>query len=95
MYLHFVMSRRLNLKRKKVYQYILEKTGDYINLNKLKSKKCAEIRVMNETEYISSLSGRCISIRSRGKISSILMRNLFYGVEQRLFLNNPRIFLFF
>jgi hypothetical protein len=44
-----------------------------------------------ELEYVYTTEGRCSSHRSRGKISSILVRNTKYGVEQRFFLFNPRL----
>jgi ribosomal protein L19 len=46
-----------------------------------------------ELEYIYTTEGRCSSHRSRGKMSSILVRNKKYGVEQRFFLFNPRLIL--
>jgi hypothetical protein len=44
-----------------------------------------------ELEYIYSSVGRCLSVRSRGKMTSFHIRNIRYGVEQRLFVANPRI----
>jgi hypothetical protein len=44
-----------------------------------------------ELEYIYSSVGRCLSVRSRGKMTSLHVRNIRYGVEQRLFVANPRI----
>jgi ribosomal protein L19 len=46
-----------------------------------------------ELEYVYTTEGRCSSHRSRGKMSSILVRNTKYGVEQRFFLFNPRLLL--
>lgn len=48
-----------------------------------------------ELEYIYANEGRCMSIRSRGKLSSIVVRNKKYGSEQRVFLDNPRLVLFY
>jgi len=46
-----------------------------------------------ELEYIYSSWGRCLSVRSRGKMTSLQIRNIRYGVEQRLFISNPRIII--
>jgi hypothetical protein len=46
-----------------------------------------------ELEYVYMTEGRCSSHRSRGKMSSILVRNTKYGVEQRFFLFNPRLLI--
>jgi hypothetical protein len=48
-----------------------------------------------ELEYEYHLHGRCVSYRSKGKISSIVVRNINYGVEQRIFVNMPRLLIYF
>ena len=56
--------------------------------------KCVTCVFMQKLEYAQTLSGRCISLRSKGKIKSILVRNKKYGVEARFLLNNPRFIIF-
>lgn len=56
--------------------------------------RCVTCVFMQKLEYAQTLSGRCISLRSRGKIKSILVRNKKYGVEARFLLNNPRFIVF-
>lgn len=65
--------------------------------NNLSSSKLngKNIKIMKyeELEYVHSSEGRCMSQRSRGKMSSLLIRNCKYGVETRIFLFNPRVTL--
>lgn len=61
----------------------------------LKSKRCIQIYIFADREYSYKFSGRCISFRSRGKISSLVLRNFSYGIEQRFFTNNPRLVAYF
>ncbi len=64
------------------------------NFNKNFKNRCVTCVFMQRIEYAQTISGRCISIRSRGKIKSIVVRNKKYGVEIRFLLNNPRFVLF-
>lgn len=57
--------------------------------------KCIRVSIFDALEYNHMYEGRCISVRSRGKITSILVRNKKYGVEQRIFVNNPRVLLYY
>jgi ribosomal protein L19 len=57
---------------------------------KLKNRLVFSTR-FEELEYIYSSVGRCLSARSRGKMASLHIRNISYGVEQRLFVSNPRV----
>lgn len=61
----------------------------------LKSKRCLIIYLVASREYTYKMTGRCMSFRSQGKISSLLIRNFSYGVEQRIFINNPRLGIYF
>jgi len=58
---------------------------------KLQSKKCVTIYLIADREYTYKISGRCTSFRSRRNMSSFVIRNFSYGVEQRVFINNPRL----
>lgn len=60
-------------------------------VKKLQSKRCLTIYLVASREYTYKISGRCMSFRSRGKISNFVVRNFSYGVEQRIFINNPRL----
>lgn len=55
--------------------------------------KVIKIAKYQELEYVYNTEGRCISYRSRGKIASVLLRNIKYGTEQRIFVCNPRMVL--
>lgn len=52
---------------------------------------CIAIAFMQRLEYAQSLSGRSTSFRSRGKMSSVVVRNKKYGIEARFILYNPRL----
>lgn len=56
--------------------------------------RCVTCVFIQRLEYAQAVSGRCISIRSKGKVKSILVRNKKYGIEARFILNNPRFVLF-
>lgn len=60
-------------------------------VKKLQAKRCLTIYLIANREYTYKISGRCTSFRSRGKISNFVVRNFSYGVEQRIFVNNPRL----
>lgn len=60
-------------------------------IKKLQSKRCLTFYLIANREYTYKIAGRCTSFRSRGKISSFVVRNSSYGVEQRIFINNPRL----
>jgi hypothetical protein len=53
-----------------------------------------ELKFFQEREYRYTTRGRCISYRSKGKISSIVVRNVAYGTEQRVFINIPRLLVY-
>ncbi len=53
--------------------------------------KTIQLTKFEELEYVFSMEGRCMSFRSRGKMSSVLIRNIKYGAEQRVFVFNPRV----
>ncbi len=55
----------------------------------INSGTCATIYLIADRGYAYKISGRCMSFRSRGKISSFLLRNISYGIEQRIFISNP------
>ena len=46
-----------------------------------------------DLEYVHSIEGRCLSYRSKGKISSIKFRNTKYGTEHIVLVANPRVVL--
>lgn len=55
--------------------------------------KTIKVAKFEELEYVYNTEGRCMSYRSRGKITSVLIRNAKYGVEQRIFIYNPRLII--
>lgn len=82
---------------KKIFFDIHNQTGEvgfFKNIIKKFNKQgCVQISLVGPKEHNINFSGRCISIRSKGKISSIVIRNHSYGVEQRIFCFNPRLFI--
>lgn len=73
---------------------IIHKFNDYEIFDKNFKNRCVTCVFMQKLEYAQALSGRCVSLRSRGKIKSILVRNKKYGIEARFMLNNPRFIVF-
>ncbi len=63
-------------------------------LRKASKYKCITVAYVQKMEHAQRFTGRCISYRSRGKLTSILLRNKSYGVEIRLFVNNPRLLIY-
>lgn len=57
--------------------------------------KVVKMTKVEELAYLHKFAGRCMSIRSRGKITSIKVRNSRFGTEHRLFLYNPGLTLNF
>ena len=80
----------LNRTKKIKNKFLINKLA-YIGSKKLLKNKCISVAFVQKLEYAQSMSGRCVSFRSRGKISSIVLRNKKYGVESRFILNNPRL----
>jgi hypothetical protein len=56
--------------------------------------RCVTCVFMQRIEYAQTISGRCTSIRSKGVVKSIVVRNKKYGIETRFILNNPRLVIF-
>lgn len=56
--------------------------------------RCVTCVFMQRMEYAQALSGRCVSVRSKGVVKSIVIRNKKYGIEARFIINNPRFVLF-
>lgn len=56
--------------------------------------RCVKCVFIQRIEYAQVVSGRCISIRKKGLVKSVLVRNKKYGTESRFILNNPRFILF-
>lgn len=83
--------------RKDKQLYITLAFGDSAALNAEKplalKGKTIKIAKFEELEYVYNTEGRCMSYRSRGKITSVLIRNAKYGVEQRIFIYNPRLII--
>jgi hypothetical protein len=52
-----------------------------------------QILKYEDLEYVHSMEGRCLSYRSKGKMSSVRVRNVKYGTESLIFLGNPRVVL--
>jgi hypothetical protein len=70
--------------------------NSFYNYKNLKTKesvkfKCIQVGFIQRLEYMQSFTGRCISYRSKKKISSVTLRNKKYGVEARFILGNPRL----
>ena len=84
------MSQRALKKYNKILGIQLQVPSSKI-ARKLRSKKCLTVYLIANREYTYKISGRCTSFRSRGKISNLVIRNFSYGVEQRIFINNPRL----
>jgi hypothetical protein len=55
--------------------------------------KCITVAFMQKLEYAQSVSGRCVSFRSKSKITSLVIRNKKYGIEIRFMVNNPRFLI--
>ena len=73
---------------------IIHLFSNFETLDKSFKNRCVTCVFMQKIEYAQTISGRCISLRSRGKIKSILVRNKKYGIEARFLLNNPRFIVF-
>jgi ribosomal protein L19 len=80
------------MKREKNIYQSFHKT-DQSWAKKLLKNRVVRITKFEELEYIITFEGRCMSYRSRGKIASLRLRNSKYGVEQRVFVHNPRLSL--
>jgi hypothetical protein len=55
--------------------------------------KVVEIGTITELEYGYNVVGRCMSYRSRGKITSFVVRDINFGMEHRFFTSNPRLII--
>lgn len=53
--------------------------------------RIVKVIFFQENEYLAINRGRCISYRSRGKMSSIVLRSKPFTTEQRIFVNSPRL----
>lgn len=73
---------------------IIKLFNNFETFDKSFKNRCVTCVFMQKMEYAQTISGRCISLRSRGKIKSILVRNKKYGIEARFLLNNPRFIVF-
>lgn len=56
--------------------------------------RCVKCVFMQKIEYAQVTSGRCISVRKKGKVKSLVIRNKKYGTESRFIMNNPRFIMF-
>lgn len=72
----------------------MKQFNSFETFDKSFKNRCVTCVFMQKLEYAQNLSGRCISLRSKGKIKSIVVRNKKYGVESRFLLNNPRFIIF-
>ena len=73
--------------------FFAEKDKKNQNLRKSVKYKCVRVAFMQKLEYAQVFSGRCISYRSRDKMTSVVLRNKKYGIEARFMLNNPRLII--
>jgi ribosomal protein L19 len=81
-----------NRVKKIKFNFFADNNTRSINdLRKSAKYKCIRVAFMQKLEYAQIFSGRCISYRSRSKISSVVIRNKKYGVEIRFIINNPRL----
>lgn len=83
----------MTINRAKIIKNFFKKVNENIGLKKLVKNKCISIAFMQKLEYAQSISGRCVNVRSKGKVSSILIRNKKYGVESRFLVYNPRLII--
>lgn len=83
--------RLMTTNRAQIIKNNFLKNIENIGIKKLVKNKCISVAFMQKLEYAQSMSGRCVNVRSRGKLSSILLRNKKYGVTCRFLLNNPRL----
>jgi len=65
------------------------------NINKHIKYKAVMVAFVQKLGYNQNVTGRCISVRSRGKISSIVIRNKQYGIYIRFILNNPKLVIIY
>jgi hypothetical protein len=79
------------LNRAKVIKNLFLNFNNNIGIKKLVKNKCISVAFMQKLEYAQSMSGRCVNVRSKGRVSSILLRNKKYGVVSRFLVNNPRL----
>jgi hypothetical protein len=84
-------------QEKKVKKLFMKQKTDLTKLVRVSVKnKCFMVAFIQKLEYAQSLSGRCISYRSRRNgMDSIVIRNKKFGTEVRFILNNPRFILIF
>jgi hypothetical protein len=85
------MLNRVTKKHNKFYNNYVINSFSSVVKQLLKIKRPLTIYLVANQEYTYKMSGRCMSFRSRGKIANLLIRNYSYGVEQRIFINNPRL----
>ena len=90
--------KKFNIVKKDVLKLINPNTNtiysEETSVSAFIKYKCVTVAFIQKMEHAQRFSGRCISYRSRGKTSSILLRNKSYGVEIRLFINNPRLLIY-
>lgn len=84
-------KKKYNSITKKEQPSVKNRLKPESNIEKLRAKKCLIVYLIADREYTYRISGRCTSFRSRRNISSFVIRNSSYGVEQRVFVNNPRL----
>jgi hypothetical protein len=56
--------------------------------------RCVKCVFIQRIEYGQVVSGRCISVRKKGRVKSLVIRNKRYGTEVRFIINNPRFIMF-
>jgi hypothetical protein len=56
--------------------------------------RCVKCVFIQRIEYAQVVSGRCISVRKKGQVKSLVIRNKKYGTEARFIINNPRFIMF-
>jgi ribosomal protein L19 len=81
------------MNRSKQIEFFVKNYNTDFKKNKKTFAKgqCLQFTKYEDLEYVYSTLGRCLSHRSRGKISSIKIRNISFGVEYTLFIHNPRL----
>jgi hypothetical protein len=79
-----------NKSKKVVNAFKIQKT----DLRQIKYKTVM-VAFVQKLGYTQNVLGRCISLRVKGKISSIVVRSKQYGIYARVILNNPKLVIMY
>lgn len=90
-----VTNQITKIKDKIIRDIMGNNSSDESKLKKTIKFKCLKAAYIQKLEHGQIFSGRCISYRYRKNLSSFVIRNKVYGVEIRLFVNNPRLLVYY